>query len=439
MIFSKFNNFFIKKNVIFFLCFLSIFLNYINFPFNLFNFNIGLHNPFFYVIILFTLLLIKEVDLNYLNFFNLSANKLIFFSLVSVLFISLIFNPNSIFEIYQKKLMVLFCIITFFLGPNLSKIINFKFLIIINIFLIFLFFVMSLPYNSFSHQICYPLIDYLPRVFCSSIYGYHRGVSLLTSEPSFASLQVAFLIICNLFYLNIFCKSAYEKIVIYFFVTALSLILLFLKSKLGVLIFIFIILNLLIYFIKKIKINTIWIITFSILLFLSILSFTDYLIKEFFFHSFKTSCSNILVSIFFRSISYITIFLAENKSIFAYLFNFKGLFFGEELSNRIYISFIENNYYLSNLCNGYLKNTFLNNPDKFLEPQPLLMKLLFEEGIIAFGLFLTYIFINLKKNYKFVIYKNLSLFIFIYLLFFQSSFLLVYNGILFQIYNYEDK
>ena len=262
---------------------------------------------------------------------------------------------------------------------------------------------------------------------------------MLASEPSFASLQIAFLIICNLFYLNIFCQGSYEKIVIYFFAIALSLILLFLKSKLGVLIFIFIILNLLIYYIKKIKINTIWIIAFSIMLFLCILSFTDYLIKEFFFHSFRTSCSNILVSIFFRSISYITIFLAENKSMFAYLFNFKGLFFGEELNNRIYISFIENNYYLSNLCNGYLKNIFINNPDKFIEPQPLLIKLLFEEGVIAFSLFLTYILINLKKNYKFVIYKNLSLFIFIYLLFFQSSFLLVYNGILFQIYNYEHK
>ena len=104
-----------------------------------------------------------------------------------------------------------------------------------------------------------------------------------------------------------------------------------------------------------------------------------------------------MVSIFFRSISYITIFLAENKSLFNYLFNFKGLFINSELNNEIYINYVSNNFYLTNFCNEYLLNTFLNDQIKFFEPQPLVMRFLFEEGLLVLSLFLMYIFINIKK------------------------------------------
>ena len=63
---------------------------------------------------------------------------------------------------------------------------------------------MFIPNNVVSNQFCFSLDNYLPY-FCTSIQGFNRGVGL-TSEPSFASLQLTFLIICNLFYLNIFVK-----------------------------------------------------------------------------------------------------------------------------------------------------------------------------------------------------------------------------------------
>ena len=434
---NSLKKYFELNKLIFFLCFISIFLNYIIFPFNLFNIQLGLHNPFFYVLFLFILFLLKEIDFEFFNFYNSNLNKFIFIFLLSLLIITILLNTNSIFDVSFRKIMILFCVITFFLGPNLSKLITFKSLVILNIFFIFLTIIMFIPNNIVSNQFCFSLDNYLPRSFCTSIHGFNRGVGLLTSEPSFASLQLTFLIICNLFYLNIFCKSFYEKLITYSLTFILIISLVFLKSKLGLITFVFILINFLIYFFKKVKINFIWIILASTFAFLAFISITDFLIKEFFQHSFRSTCSNVLVSIFFRSVSYITIFLAENKSLFNYLFNFKGLFINSELNNEIYVNYVSNNFYLTNFCNGYLLNTFLNDQIKFFEPQPLVMKFLFEEGLLVLSLFLMYIFINIKKNFKFVIYKNLVLFILIYLLFFQSSFLLIYNGILFQIYNYR--
>lgn len=425
------------NKIIFFLCFVSIFLNYINIPFSLFNKDFGLHNPFYYSLFLLLLFLFKEIDLKFFNLYDSKINKIIFIFLISLLILSLILKTKITYDIFLGKIMVLFCITTFFIGPNLSKLITFKSLVILNIFFISLTLVMVWPNNIISNQLCFTLDNYVPRIFCSSIYGYNRGVSLLTSEPSFASLQLTFLIICNLFYLHNICKNSYENLITYFLTIILISFLLLLKSKLGILILAFILLNLLVYFFKKLKINFIGIIVILIFAFLAFISFTDFLVKEFFRHSFMTSCSNTLLSFFFRSLSYLTIFLGENKSLFNYLFNFKGLFLNEELNNQIYLNFTEKNFYLSNFCNGYLIDTFISNKDEFFEPQPLLMKLLFEEGLVVFTLFLMYIFINIKKNFELIIYKNLALFILIYLLFFQSSFLLILNGVLFQIYNYK--
>ena len=420
--------------------FFSIFLIYLNFNFLSEN----LHKPILYVVFLFIAFLSLNIDKKFLNFQNSLSNRYFFTIILSLIFLNLLMNFEYDQKYYLGLIGILLCLTSFFIGPNLKKLITFPNLVIVNILIIFFSVVMMLPPNPVSQDLCISMVELFPRVFCASINGYYRGASVFTPEPSYAAIQMFFLLCCNLFYLKKFSNSNYENFVIYIVSFFLLLCLMFIKSKLGIFFTFSVIFFCIIkYFLKKIDFKILFI---SLLISLLILfSFIGYIYSETIKYSFYPSCNNLIWSLSFRILSYIALtdihqmVKLNTINVYDVLFNFNAILdkYSKFNGNEIYAKNFDDSYYLTRICNEAIINT-IKGANFFFEPHPLVMKMLFKNGIV-FALFFTiYVAKNLIFYFEDELYKTLIIVFIVYVLFMQSSFFLIYQGLAYQIYMYKE-